>query len=499
MVRYLVSKKGVPVLASARVDGAAQSCCVLGAKYCDAPLQISFYLQYTTFIDGFDDAQTFTLIYDADDLTHGASSLETATTLPPQHQLASIARAGNPQIRVLTLALAKPCRIRCPPSHGSGALAAKSGFEAPFHQLLKLAEATEIEILLDYNWVHADNREPLERFLREPSLFAGVPDGSDRCKYLDWTDFSAAEEQDVAPPAYAKAVDTDASRKRSRHGKSSRAPTGCSINIDTLYAATTPSLSPSPASKRHQYDPGSPTEIATATPSPRPPHISAGSPKEKTAASSSYPHTSLEAAAALAFQDAINRAVEAQLPALVEGMLPGILKTILPDILHNCLAPRSSPSLSPPPATTPSSLPAASSLGTLITDRLTELAKQHLTTIFDDANEQACILRNQADGDFEDVVADHKISVDTIKEDCIRELGEVVDDKLDRFREQTDEIVETAVEEMENRSSELCEEVYDGLETFLDEATATLRRVRRGRGRGRGDGIRGGVERRGLG
>ncbi|KAL1796167.1 hypothetical protein ACET3X_004707 [Alternaria dauci] len=439
MVRYLVSKKGVPVLASARVDGAAQSCCVLGAKYCDAPLQISFYLQYTTFIDGFDDAQTFTLTYDADDLTHGATSLETATTLPPQHQLASIARAGNPQIRVLTLALAKPCRIRCPPSYGSGALAAKSGFEAPFHQLLKLAEATEIEILLDYNWVHTDNREPLERFLREPSLFAGVPDGNDRCRHVDWTDFSAAEERDVAPPAYTKAVDTDASRKRSRH-------------------ATTPSLSPSPASKRHQYDPGSPTEIATATPSPRPPHISAGSPKEKTAAPSSYPQTSLEAAAALAFQEAINRAVEAQLPALVEGMLPGILKTILPDILHNCLAPRSSPSFSPPPATTPTSHPAASSLGTLITDRLTELAKQHLTTIFDDANEQACILRNQADGDFEDVVADHKISVDTIKEDCIRELGEVVDEKLDRFREQTDEVVETAVEEMENRSSDMFSE-----------------------------------------
>ena len=232
MVRYLVPKKGVPVLASARVDGAAQSCCVLVAKYCDAPLQISFYLQYTNFIHGFDDPQTFTLIYDADDLIHDATTLKTATTSLAQHQLASIARAGNPQIRVLTLTLAKPCRIRCPPSASTGILAAKSGFEAPFHQLVKLAEATEIHILLDYNWVHADNREPLERFFTQPNLFTGFPDGNDRFRYVDWTDFNTIEEQDAPPPSYAKAVDADASRKRSRHGKSLRAPADYTITID---------------------------------------------------------------------------------------------------------------------------------------------------------------------------------------------------------------------------------------------------------------------------
>ena len=196
--------------------------------------------------------------------------------------------------------------------------------------------------------------------------------------------------------------------------------------------------------------------------------------------SSSYPQISLEVTAALALQDAISRAVEAQLPALVEVMLPGILKNILPDVLHNCIAPRRSPSLSPPPTTTPSSHPAPSSLGNLITDRLTELAKQHLTTIFDEANDQAYSLRNQADGDFEDVIADHKINVDTIKEDCIRELGEVVDDKLYKFKEQTDDIVATAVDEMESKSSELGEGMYDGLETFLNVASTTLKQVRKG-------------------
>ncbi|KAG9189918.1 hypothetical protein G6011_06786 [Alternaria panax] len=477
MVRYLVSKKGIPVLASVRGDGAVQPCCVLVAKYCDEPLQISFFLKYTCFIDGFGDEQSFTLIYDADNLIHGATSLQSATTPLPHHQLTSIARAGNPQMRVLTLTLAKPCRIRCPPTPGIGTLTPKNGHEAAFHQLVKLAKATEINVLLDYNWIHADNREPLNRFFREPNAFAGFPDGNDGYTYVDWAVFDTTEEQDAPPPSYANAVDTDASRKRSRHGKTLRTPISWPVIVNALRVATTRSPSTSPALKRHHYDPGSPTEIATATPSPRPPHTSVSSPLEKATAS----HTSLEATAALAFQTAINRAVEAQLPALVERMLPSILNTMLPDILHDMLAPQRSLSLSPPPVTTPPPRFASSSLGNTITDRLTELAKQHLTTIFDEASDQAYSLRAQADGDFEDVIADHKINVDSIKEDCIRELGEVVDEKLDRFKEQTDELIESAVEEMENKSSEVCEGIYDGLETFLNGASATLKNVRGGK------------------
>jgi F0F1-type ATP synthase membrane subunit b/b' len=158
-------------------------------------------------------------------------------------------------------------------------------------------------------------------------------------------------------------------------------------------------------------------------------------------------------------------------------MLPGILRSILPDILHECLAPGRLPSASPPPTTTrpPQSSP---SLGVLVADRLTELAKEHITSLFDNANDQAYSLRNQADGEFEEVVADHRINVDTIKEDCIRELGEVVDDKLCRFKEQTDEIVETAVEEVENKSGEIRDDICDGLEDFLQVASASLKKLR---------------------
>jgi hypothetical protein len=197
----------------------------LVVKYSEEPTQLSFYLQCTTFIHGFDDEQTFTLIYDADNLMHGATSLNYVTTPLPHGQLTSIARAGNPQPRVLALTLATPCRIRCPPS--TGALASKRGFEAPFHRLAKLAQATTIDILLDYNWVHANNRPLLERYFNQPRVFAGFSNGTDGHRYADWAVFSTVEEERGPPPSYANAVDTGAAQKRPRHSALFRTTIPC--------------------------------------------------------------------------------------------------------------------------------------------------------------------------------------------------------------------------------------------------------------------------------
>ncbi|KAI4609589.1 uncharacterized protein J4E87_011037, partial [Alternaria ethzedia] len=218
-----------------------------------------------------------------------------------------------------------------------------------------------------------------------------------------------------------------------------------------------------------------------ATSSPCPPSTSHHSPCEKEEAKLISAHPSPYASAELAFQDVVNKAVEAQLPALVESMLPNILRSILPDVLHRSLAPRRSPSSSPPPRASCTPQPSPS-LGTLIADRMEVLAKDHLTSIFADANDQAYSLRNQAEGEFEDVVADHKLDVDTIKEDCIRELGEVVDDKLCKFKEETEQIVETAVEEVGTKSGEVRDDFCDGLEEFVKIASASLKKLREGKG-----------------
>ncbi|KAI4699868.1 hypothetical protein J4E89_011087 [Alternaria sp. Ai002NY15] len=458
MVRWLVSKKGVPVLASVRSDPAAQSPCVLVVKYNEEPLQLSFHLQCTTFINGFDDEQTFTLIYDADNLMRDATTLGDATTSLSHDQLTSIARAGNPQIRALALTLAKPCKIRCPSS--TATFTSKSGYEAPFHRLAALAKATAIDITFDYNWVHANNRLPLERLSKGLGAFSGVSESADGCVYADWAIFCTVEEDHQPPPSYTNAIDAGASQKRPRR-------------------VTPPSQPASPPHKRPHYDRGSPTEVATS--SPCPPGTSHHSPFEKEEADLTSAHPSLHASAQLAFQDVVNKAVAAQLPAIVESMLPNMLRSILPDVLHRSLAPRRSPSSSPPPRASCTPQPSPS-LGTLIADRLEVLAKDHLTSIFADANDQAYSLRNQAEGEFEDVVADHKLDVDTIKEDCIRELGEVVDDKLCKFKEETEEIVETAVEEVGTKSGEIRDDFCDELEEFVEIASASLKKLREGKG-----------------
>lgn len=254
----------------------------------------------------------------------------------------------------------------------------------------------------------------------------------------------------------------------------------------TRRSGTPPSHPASPPHKRQHYDCGSPTEVATS--SSCPPATWHDSPSEKEEAIPSHVHASPEPSAQLALQEVISRAVdksvEAQLPAIVESMLPNILKNILPDIVHNALAPRRSPSSSPPPraSCTPEPSP---SLGTLIADRLENLAKNHLTAIFADANDQAYCLRNQADAEFEDVIADYKIDVLTTREDCTREIGEVADDKLLQFKEQTEEMVETAVEEVGIKSGEVRDDICDELEEFVKVASASIRKLREGKGRRR--------------
>ena len=223
MVRWLVPKKGVPVLASVRSDPAAQSQCVLVVKYNEEPLQLSFFLHFTTFVHGFDDEQTFTLIYNADNLMRDATTFSNITTSLPHDQLTSIARAGNPQIRALALTLAEPCMIRCPLS--TGTLTSKSGYEAPFHRLTALAKATAIVITFDHNWVHADNRPPLTRLFTQIGAFSGIAESADGYRYADWSVFCTVETDGEPPPSYTNAVDTGGSQKRSRHGRSSWATT----------------------------------------------------------------------------------------------------------------------------------------------------------------------------------------------------------------------------------------------------------------------------------
>ncbi|KAI0574422.1 hypothetical protein TUN199_06395 [Pyrenophora tritici-repentis] len=388
MSHYLVRKRGIPVLARSRSDAAAPWPCTLFATYSDtqAQAQASLCLRFSIPVCGFSQDQTFTLIYDADNLMPGGNFIKPATTLLPQDQLAQLARSGNPELRVLALAVKQPCSIRCP--HSPGSLGPKNGFEVPFHQLRKIAQATEIDVLLDYNWVHTDNRALLEKLLKHPEELAGLVEKGKytrQHKRVDWTVFGPVNQEE--PPPYASA-----SHKRSR--PDSAAPTNSSPKH--------------PSPKRILLEPalfpGSPTEKATTTtqsPSPRPPS----------------PHVLV----APDIQEAVNKAVALYLPIALE---------------------------------------------------------YHLQKLFEEAVEHAHDLRNQADGDFEDVIADHKIDIAGIKDDGIDEMNRVVHDKLSELKEQAQDIVDDAVERMQDGALEAYDSIDGKLIAMLDEQDEYLRRQR---------------------
>lgn len=217
MIYNLVRKSGIPVLASPASDAASQLSCCLAVKYLDARMQATISLQSSFPINGFEDEQTFTLLYNADNLEPGNTLLKPPPTcLPPQDRLNEIARQGNVHLKTLCLALKAPCPVWCPPC--SGPIAPKDGSSAPFRQFLDLARSTQVHILFDWNWLHKDHHGRFDRLIRHPEQLTGIPvDQSSikRYRLADWSVFSIVDDvESEAPPSY-----TAASKKRPRPGE----------------------------------------------------------------------------------------------------------------------------------------------------------------------------------------------------------------------------------------------------------------------------------------
>jgi hypothetical protein len=204
MTCNLINKRGVPVLAYPVSDVASQWSCSLVVKHSETRMQATISLQSSIPIHGFDDEQTFTLVYDADNLVPGETSLEHTSMSLPQARQREIARQGSPKVKTICLTLKKPCPVWCPLA--SGTIAPKHGLESPFHQFVKLARATEIHILVDYNWLHRDKQARFERLVSHPEELTGftINNYASRFRQADWTVFSPIEDvASEAPPSYA--------------------------------------------------------------------------------------------------------------------------------------------------------------------------------------------------------------------------------------------------------------------------------------------------------
>ncbi|KAH6644877.1 hypothetical protein C7974DRAFT_29445 [Boeremia exigua] len=439
---YDVRKGGIPALAYPRTDPALPVSLSLIIKCHDHRAQVTLCLQSAVPVQGSD--QTVILQYDADNIVPGAISVGPAAIPLPQDRLDALARAGNPQMRTLSLKLKKTCPVWLQ----STPLTPRPGSEAPFHQLAKLARATEVEILFDNNWLHRGVTAGFQRLVGHPEELTGFPVDQhyrqQQYKLVDWRAFNIADTRDVTatvegelPPAYA-----EGSNKRPRH-----------------VATPTPS---SPPPKRVLLSPfagvhASPTERDST--SPTPPNSTIPSPHfSPLAALHSVPHTPIADAVAspTAPSSDIHTAVENALTALLPSLLPTILQRLLTS------TPSPTPSLSsqtshaaPPPRLT--------ALGVSLHDRLAGELSSEVAYIYNHTLSHANFLRSVADDQFAAMLEEERLALERVAEENFQE-----------FKERC----EGAAEDVEERVGWRIEELGEGLGERLEKEKEELMKGR---------------------
>lgn len=451
MIYNLVRKSGIPVLASPASDAAPQWSCSLAVKYLEARMQATISLQCSLPIHGFDDEQTFTLLYNADNLVPGNTSLKPSPPCLPQDGLHGIARQGNANFKTLSLTLKTPCPVWCPPS--SGLIAPKDGSVATFGQFVDLARATEVHILLDWNWLHKDHHARFDRLVRYPEQLTGIPvDRSSATRYrlADWSVFSPVDDvTSEAPPPYATT-----SKKRPRQGQFALIRIFFTLSLNQHAVTTSPTLRSSP--KRALLSPApfllsSPTEKATTA------SVSTPSPK---------PRLSSPASNAPDVQDSLKN--------VVEELLPQMLRAILPDMLPRLFAaPSPSPSPSRPRSTPKRRRIPMSSLGNFLSAHATAQLEAQLEGLYAETLDHATEMHSAADVEFHEILEEQKLDVAMIKEDSIVELNKVFDDRLAEFKESTADMVD----QMEKRVELIYADVCDRLDGYMKKQEEYLSRA----------------------
>jgi hypothetical protein len=209
----LTPKHGIPVLAYTAFDHLTPWSCTLSVRHCEEPMQTTLSLMVSIPIHGCDDKQAFILIYNADNLVSGKTTLGPATIPLPQDRLNKITPSGSPKLKTLSLTLKETCPVWGPSS--SGSIAPKSDLDPSFHQLVQLARALEIHILFDYSQIHRDQHARFERLITHAAVLTGLPveeNFAKRYRRVDWSLINSVKDAvSEAPPSYS-----DVLNKRSR-------------------------------------------------------------------------------------------------------------------------------------------------------------------------------------------------------------------------------------------------------------------------------------------
>jgi hypothetical protein len=160
----------------------------------------------------------------------------------------------------------------------------------------------------------------------------------------------------------------------------------------------------------------------------------------------------------------------------VSQFVPSVLEAVLPTLLT---IPSSSSQSSPSWSSKPSPQLALTTLGTILSEHVKRSLEQKLESICDDTLSHASYLRDIADTEFLEEVAEGRIDLVMAKEDCVTELDRVSTEKLDVFREEC----EVEEKEVGDRIVDKANMAYDSLSEKIDAYVNTkMGHLRRERG-----------------
>lgn len=414
MAHHVFRKGGIPALASSLDAVTSFSCrCSLSVKVDVPGKRATLSLHLKVPLHGFETDQNIVLVYDADNLMPGETTVSCVNLSPPQVQ--QIARHEGSNLRLLRFVLEEPCTVLYPRS--SDGISPKNASDTQFQQLVNLAKATKLYIVFDYAWVHP-NKSAQFLTLIETTGFIGFARENNRVHEADWTIFAPGETAyDDTPPSYE-----DASLKRARQSRSS-SPEVVAVKRRLLESAL-------------KIEPPSPTEKATTTtasPSPRLlPSSPVGGPFD--------------------IQDAVETAVAKLLPDAVRAVLSDMLLRQLPSSISSSSPQRPSP---PPNPTFP----------------LHKLILSHITAHADELAHQLSVdLHDVAAVELQEQLDDHRLKMTVLKEDGLMEINRFCDAKLQELDDHSAHLVES----VETETTDAFHVAKDTFDQFVGERRKAL-------------------------
>ncbi|KAK0645227.1 hypothetical protein DIS24_g8102 [Lasiodiplodia hormozganensis] len=479
-------------------------------------------------LQGFDDPQSLSLSIEPGNIAQ--CSLDTADALPVKIKNQLVLHDGissDADVLRLSFSLTSPGCVIVPAS--TTPISPKDASSPSFLNFYSFCRSKALHFYFPKNRLKEAQRRGLEELVklaRHGNLTSLPTDlrrlgGGKGVKETDWHVFHIPE----APPPYVQPsretkrprtsssppADVPPSKKQDSRDDSHKA--GQYYNSQTTEAdedrthasdcATTPqpennTPSPSPSPCRptallsdaedgrsppaYQRHPASTTSARTP--------LRKHSPSLSTPASTNpAPSISISAASPIDLHATIQQAVREALPDIVRETLPGLVRDALPDVLRAVLPSALRDALADPAAASalahalffpahnlPSSLPALLEphLSTLIESHLPALVQPELSNLLAAAAADATADAEEAASlRLREEVEDAVYEVKDVRDECVREMGEVRRETLEAVERKAAEMVEEAAEEMWEKAEGVVRRVDVGLGEGLGSESET--------------------------